>query len=60
MEKLWFLLKLVIEKISKDIANIVIGWNIGISILKILISIYHIKNVDTVKSVKSCEKQNVK
>ncbi len=36
--------------------NIDIGWNIDI-----LISIYHIKNVDTtVKSVRSREKQNVK
>ncbi len=47
---------IMIEKISKDIDNIDIGWNTDTSISKILISIYHIKNVDTIKSVKNCEK----
>ncbi len=39
----------VIEKISNDMDNIDIEWNIDISILRMLISIYHIKNGDAVK-----------
>ncbi len=48
---------LAIEKISKDID---IGWNTDVLISKRLTLIHHIKNVDTVKSVKSHEKQSTK
>ncbi len=44
------------RKNIKDIDNIDIGWNIDISISKMLISVYHIKNVDTVKNIESYEK----
>ncbi len=45
----------MIEKISKDIDYIDIGWNIDISISKMLMSIYHIKNVDTTAKKKAGE-----
>ncbi len=40
-------IEVVLEKISKDIDNINMG---EILIWKMLISIYHFKNIDTVKS----------
>ncbi len=50
----------MIDKIVKDIDDIDIGLHIDISLSKMLKSIYHINNVDTVKSIKSSKKQNIK